>query len=99
MKKDKDYFVGDEEEPEESKKENVGPTFDDVTRASMRPTEDGTPAIVLSELSQFEGRYGYNGGRGCDVASGPCSCGAWHDESENKQLNPDWVARHKSSQK
>lgn len=22
--------------------------------------------------------FGYNGGRRCDVVSGPCACGAWH---------------------
>jgi len=25
-----------------------------------------------------EGLQGRNGGKGCDVSSGPCACGAWH---------------------
>ena len=25
-----------------------------------------------------DGSLGSNGGRNCDVSSGPCSCGAWH---------------------
>lgn len=25
-----------------------------------------------------EGIQGRNGGKGCDVLEGPCSCGAWH---------------------
>lgn len=52
----------------------VGPTFNDVLAHSM--TSDG--AIDLARMEKLEGRFGYNGGRGCDVSSGPCSCGAWH---------------------
>jgi hypothetical protein len=35
-------------------------------------------AIDLAALDALEGSCGRNGGRGCDVTSGPCSCGAWH---------------------
>lgn len=52
----------------------VGPTFQDVYASAI--TEDG--AIDLREIERHEGRFGSNGGRGCDVLSGPCSCGAWH---------------------
>lgn len=38
-------------------------------------TKDG---IDLRKIESQEGRYGSNGGRGCDVLTGPCSCGAWH---------------------
>lgn len=34
--------------------------------------------VDLRMIEAEEGRYGSNGGRGCDVISGPCSCGAWH---------------------
>lgn len=52
---------------------DVGPTFEDAIEYAFK---DG--AIDLYRLQKLEGRYGYNGGRGCDVLSGPCSCGAWH---------------------
>jgi len=51
----------------------LGPTFDDLL---AHVTDDGV--VDLAAMQQFEGRYGYNGGRGCDVLEGPCSCGAWH---------------------
>ncbi|MBI1968395.1 hypothetical protein HYS49_00650 [Candidatus Woesearchaeota archaeon] len=54
---------------------SVGPSFEEVVKYA---TTDGT--IDIGKLEELEGRYGYNGGRGCDVKSGPCSCGAWHDE-------------------
>lgn len=53
---------------------HVGPDFKDAIAHAM--TRDD--AIDLSRLDELEGRYGYNGGRGCDVLEGPCSCGAWH---------------------
>jgi hypothetical protein len=53
----------------------VGPTFEDVISGSIDPV---TGAIDLQKIEKLEGRFGTNGGRGCDVASGPCSCGAWH---------------------
>ncbi len=34
--------------------------------------------------ANWTGRH-YNGGQACDTLIGPCSCGAWHIESE------DWV--------
>lgn len=51
----------------------IGSRFEDVVVYTM------PEAIVdLARMQQLEGRFGYNGGRGCDVRSGPCSCGAWH---------------------
>lgn len=35
-------------------------------------------AISMRIVEAHEGLHGSNGGRGCDVSSGPCSCGAWH---------------------
>ena len=34
-------------------------------------------AIDLSEMDSAP-KYGMNGSEWCDVAEGPCSCGAWH---------------------
>ena len=28
----------------------------------------------------------YNGGQRCDMLSGPCSCGAWHDPNMPKKM-------------
>lgn len=39
--------------------------------------EDG--AVDVRKMAALEGRYGKNGGQGCDVLDGPCSCGATHD--------------------
>lgn len=33
-----------------------------------------------------EGKYGFNGFRGCDVRLGPCSCGAWHKILKGKRV-------------
>ncbi|MBR9702987.1 hypothetical protein GOV10_03050 [Candidatus Woesearchaeota archaeon] len=55
-------------------RDEVGPTFEDVVKYTL--TEDGS--INLAKMQELEGRYGYNGGQGCDVQYGPCSCGAWH---------------------
>jgi hypothetical protein len=52
----------------------VGSSFEDVIAHAT--TEGG--AIDLRRIEELEGRCGTNGGRGCDVTSGPCSCGAWH---------------------
>ncbi|MFH0752458.1 MAG: hypothetical protein V1914_02560 [archaeon] len=60
------------------KTEPVGPTFNDIVKNSM--TQTG--AISLEKLDSFEGRYGNNGGIGCDVLEGPRSCGAWHNTKE-----------------
>ncbi len=35
-------------------------------------------AIDLSVMAAHEGLHGHNGGVACDVATGPCSCGAFH---------------------
>jgi hypothetical protein len=51
----------------------VGPTFNDVLRYASTPK-----GIDPRKMQELEGRYGYNGGVGCDVLIGPCSCGAWH---------------------
>ena len=54
--------------------EQIGPDFSDVLAHATTP--DG--AIDLRKMEALEGRFGSNGGVGCDVRSGPCSCGAWH---------------------
>ncbi len=64
----------DKEDSEEERK-CVGPRFEDVVRYA---TNTITGAIDLAKMEKLDGRYGYNGGNGCDVLSGPCSCGAWH---------------------
>ena len=56
----------------------VGDRFEDVVAHATRVDPQHGSVIVLSEIDKLEGRFGYNGGRGCDVRSGPCSCGAWH---------------------
>ncbi len=53
---------------------SVGDGFEDVMAFAQQP--DGS--IDLARMESLEGRFGSNGGRGCDVRSGPCSCGAWH---------------------
>ncbi len=60
-------------EPE--KKERKDSSFEGLIQHAM--TKDG---IDLRKIEAQEGRYGRNGGRGCDVGpgGGPCSCGAWH---------------------
>ncbi len=52
----------------------IGDDYASVVRYAT--TSEG--AIDLSKMGELEGRFGSNGGRGCDVRSGPCSCGAWH---------------------
>lgn len=52
---------------------NVGNSFEDVINHAINPE-----GIDLEKISKLKGRFGTNGGRGCDVNSGPCSCGAWH---------------------
>jgi len=39
---------------------------------------DGVIGLDLVLMDAHEGLMGRNGGRGCDVERGPCSCGAWH---------------------
>lgn len=60
---------------EEKELSKIGPTFDDVMNYAMKD-KDGV--IDLLKIGKLEGRFGSNGGRGCDVLEGPCSCGAWH---------------------
>lgn len=55
----------------------VGSDFKDVVNHATEII-DGEPVINLKKVAELEGRFGRNGGRGCDVLSGPCSCGAWH---------------------
>jgi hypothetical protein len=57
-------------QPEEERRDG---SFEGLMRHAA--TKNG---IDLRKLEAQEGRYGTNGGRGCDVSSGPCSCGAWH---------------------
>lgn len=59
---------------DEKKRREVGSSFQDVV--AYATTKEG--AIDLSKMEELEGRFGSNGGRGCDVRSGPCSCGAFH---------------------
>jgi len=51
--------------------------LDCVIRSSLSP-EYSRPTIVLSEMDKMP-KFGMNGSQWCDVATGPCSCGAWHD--------------------
>ncbi len=52
----------------------VGERFEDVFAHAL--TDDGS--LDLRKIQELEGRFGYNGGKGCDTRDGPCSCGAWH---------------------
>ncbi len=55
---------------------NVGSA--DLNDVIAHSVDRATGAIDLSKMQELEGRFGSNGGRGCDVTEGPCSCGAWH---------------------
>lgn len=35
-------------------------------------------AVDVRLYEAHAGLLGSNGGRNCDVSSGPCACGAWH---------------------
>jgi len=52
----------------------IGPSTNDVFNYSLTDNKE----INLSKMAELEGRFGYNGGQGCDVLDGPCACGAWH---------------------
>jgi len=39
---------------------------------------DGALATQIMEAHEQHACTGRNGGRSCDVISGPCACGAWH---------------------
>ncbi len=41
-------------------------------------TLDGVLDMSLMDAHERHASLGRNGGRSCDVISGPCSCGAWH---------------------
>lgn len=56
----------------------VGDRFEDVVAYATRIDPRHGLVVDLRRIDELEGRFGYNGGRGCDVISGPCSCGAWH---------------------
>jgi hypothetical protein len=53
------------------------PTFAELVRAAVDPT-GAEPALDAVFLASHQGRWGRNGGVGCDVFLGPCSCGATH---------------------
>jgi hypothetical protein len=59
----------------------AGGDFNNLLADIVRPTLSG-PALSLKELQSRAGRFGYNGGQGCDTVDGPCSCGAWHRPNE-----------------
>lgn len=48
-------------------------SFEELQRCCM--IDD---VLDLRLMEEHEGVYGSNGGRRCDVSSGPCACGAWH---------------------
>lgn len=56
-------------------KKKVGDAFNDVMEHAR---SSGFGDIDPRKIQELEGRFGTNGGKGCDVAQGPCSCGAWH---------------------
>lgn len=41
-------------------------------------TIGGAVDVGLVDAHQEYAPVGRNGGRACDVTSGPCACGAWH---------------------
>jgi hypothetical protein len=41
--------------------------------------------ISLKDLDNMPA-IAYNGGKKCDVLTGPCSCGGWHELDENREL-------------
>lgn len=51
----------------------------DMSELRVCSTIEG--AIDMSIMLAHEGLLGHNGGVGCDVRNGPCSCGAWHHRS------------------
>lgn len=55
--------------------ENHRHDFDGLHRCC---TIDGAYDLRLVEAHEVYASFGTNGGRRCDVRSGPCSCGAWH---------------------
>jgi hypothetical protein len=50
-------------------------TFDELQRCCFH---GGALDTRLMAAHETYAAVGSNGGRTCDVTSGPCSCGAWH---------------------
>ncbi len=50
-------------------------TFEDLQRCCFH---GGALDMRLMEVHEIHASTGTNGGRSCDVTSGPCACGAWH---------------------
>ena len=58
-------------------KEKLKETIYDLNDV-VKYARDRNGNISISKMEYLEGLHGHNGGRGCDVLRGPCSCGAWH---------------------
>ena len=50
-------------------------TFEALQRCCMHA---GALDMQIMEAHETHASVGTNGGRRCDVTSGPCACGAWH---------------------
>lgn len=55
--------------------ENHRHSFEGLTTCCL---VEGVLDMALMEAHEEYVSLGTNGGRRCDVTSGPCSCGAWH---------------------
>lgn len=53
----------------------MGDAFEDVINHAI---DHKIGVIDIRKMEALEGRYGYNGGCGCDVRFGLCGCGARH---------------------
>ena len=54
-------------------------TFTELLQGATVHSPTGEVAIDIRRIDSLEGSCGRNrSGRGCDVTSGACSCGAWH---------------------
>ncbi|OHB14706.1 MAG: hypothetical protein A2431_00135 [Candidatus Zambryskibacteria bacterium RIFOXYC1_FULL_39_10] len=67
--------VSSEVDPTEQSDTRLTVGHDFASVLNFATTREG---VDLSKIEELEGRFGYNGSRGCDVLRGPCSCGAWH---------------------
>lgn len=56
--------------------------LNDLVGTSMVDVGSGAPALSLSDMDEHAGNFGYNGGQGCDVLVGHCSCGANHNDGD-----------------
>ena len=70
MKKAEEILRDIREHPESHRHE-----FDGLIQCCT--TEDGIDTRLVEAHEKYCS-VGTNGGRRCDVTSGPCSCGAWH---------------------